>query len=217
MTFESNAQLGQGGAGMSGQGPGSMAAIAKELQGFTVSLLAGAAANTLIPLAAIKTEDTIAAALNNSAGTLTDITGTVTIAGGKATGTITVGTAAAGDTVTVAGLVYTLVAANATVLPTELNKFKIGADANGTAANLAAAINAREANRTQQVSAAAATNVVTVTAFVEGTGGNSLTLTEVGNSFTVSGAGTLTGGAASGGIKSSGATTQVVLFWFNKK
>jgi hypothetical protein len=217
MSLIQNTQLGAGGAGFQGSGPDSAVAILTELQGLNVSLLAGALANTKIDLAAIRTEDTIIAALNNNAGTITDIANTLSIVDVRATGTITVGTATAGDTFSVAGLTYTLVLANATVLPTEVNKVKLGADADGTAANIAAAINLRESARTEQkVSASAATNVVTITAVAEGTGGNAIALAETGSSVVVSGA-TLSGGTATGGIKSSGATAQVILFWFNKQ
>lgn len=216
MSLIQNTQLGAGGAGFQGSGADSAAAMLKELQGLNVSLLAGALANTKIDLAAIRSEDTIVAALNNNAGTITDIASSLSIVDLRATGTITVGTEVEGDTVSVAGLVYTLVLGTATVEPHEYNKVKIGADADATAANLAAAINAREAARNSQVSAVAATNVVTVTAVAEGTGGNAIALVEVGTSFTVSGA-TLTGGSATGGIKSTGVTNQVILFWFNKQ
>ena len=66
MSLEQNSQLGVGGAGLSGNSAGSVSAIVKELQGFSVTLLAGAAANTSIPLASIRKEDTIISALNNA-------------------------------------------------------------------------------------------------------------------------------------------------------
>ncbi len=213
---ENISNLGHGGAGLSGDGPGSAAAALAELQGLTVSLLAGAAADTKINLAAIREEDTIVSAINNNAGVLTDITGTMSIASVKASGTVTVGTASAGDTVTVAGLTYTLVANDATVAAGDYSKVKVGADADACAANLALAIRGREVNRTSQVTASAAAEVVTVTAVAEGVGGNSIALTETGGSFTVSGA-TLSGGTATGGVMSSGATDQIVLVWFNKR
>ena len=214
--MEQNSQLGKGGAGLSTAELVNAATMLKELQGLNVSLLAGAAANTTIALAAIRKEDTIIAALNNSTGTLTNILANVTINDVRASGTVAVGTVAAGDTVVVAGLPYTLVANNTVVAANDYSKVKVGASANGCAANLAAAINARESNRTQQVSASVSTNTVTVTAVAEGVGGNAIALTETGNTFTVSGA-TLAGGTATGGIKSTSATNQVLLFWFDKK
>ena len=216
MAFEQNTQLGKGGAGLSAAELVNVATMLKELQGLNVSLLAGAAANTTIALAAIRKEDTIIAALNNSTGTLTNILPNVTINDVRASGTVAVGTAAAGDAVVVAGLTYALVANDTVVAANDFSKVKVGANAAGCASNLAAAINAREANRTQQVSASVSTNTVTVTAVAEGAVGNAIALTETGNTFTVSGA-TLAGGTATGGIKSTSVTNQVLLFWFDKK
>lgn len=216
MSLETKVLLGQGGIGFHGHDAAAVAMLA-ELQGLNISLLTGAGANTKIDLAAIRSEDTIVGAINNNAGTLTDIKAAASIVDVRATGTVTVGTVAAGDTVTVAGLTYTLVANDAVVQAHDKSKVKVGASANDCAANLAAAINAREASRSaQQVSASVLTNVVTVTAIAEGTSGNALTLAETGNTFAVSGA-TLAGGTATGGIKFTGVTNQVILFWFNKR
>lgn len=216
MSFEQNAQLGKGGAGLSAAEAVNAATMLKELQGLSIDLLAGAAANTTLALAAIRQEDTIVKALNNNAGAITDITANISINDCRAFGTVTVGTVVAGDTVTVAGLLYTLVSNVTVVAPGDYSKVKVGASANDVAANLAAAINARESNRTQQVLATASTNVVTVRAVAEGVAGNSIALVEVGTTFTLSGA-VLSGGTATGGIKSTSVTNQVILFWFNKK
>lgn len=216
MALEQNTQLGVGGAGMQGNAPGSVAAMVKELQGFSVSLLAGAAANTTIPLAAIRKEDTVISALNNSAGTITDITANISINSVNASGTVTAGTVVAGDSVTIAGLTYTLVSNPTVVAAGDYSKVKVGASATDAATNLAAAVNAREGSRTALVIATSAVAVVTITAVAEGVAGNSIALTEVGTTFTVSGA-VLTGGTATGGIKSTSVTNQVILYWFNKK
>lgn len=216
MALEQNTQLGVGGAGMQGNAPGSVAAMVKELQGFSVSLLAGAAANTTIPLAAIRKEDTVISALNNSAGTLTDITANISINSVNASGTVTAGTVVAGDTVTIAGLTYTLVSNPTVIAAGDYSKVKVGASATEAATNLAAAVNAREGSRTALVIATSAVAVVTITAVAEGVAGNSIALTEVGTTFTVSGA-VLAGGTATGGIKSTSVTNQVILYWFNKK
>jgi hypothetical protein len=216
MALEQNSQLGRGGAGMHGRGPGSAAKAITELQQLRVSILAGAGANTKINLANIRTQDTILSALNNNAGTITDVTGTISIEDLRASGTVTVGTAVASDTVTVAGTTYTLVTSGTVVEDQDYSKVKIGADATATAANLAAAINKRERNRnTTSVIATSAAAVVTVKAYTEGTAGNAITLAEVGTSFTISGA-TLANGTATGGIKSTGATNSIILFWFEK-
>lgn len=110
-----------------------------------------------------------------------------------ATGTITfAGVGDANDTVTIGGQVYTLKAS-----PTNPFDVDIGADATGTAANLAAAINAGAGEGTaygtgtvanSDVTASAALGVVTITARVPGTGGNSITLTKSGTDITVSSA-----------------------------
>lgn len=210
--------LGVGGAKVSGGVTPNLATALAELQGLNILLLAGAAANTKINLAAIRSEDTIVAAFNNNAGTLTDITGTMSIDDTRASGTVSVGATAAGDTVTVAGLTYTLVANGTNVAAGDYTKVKVGASATDCATNLAAAINARESRRNtaQQVTASAATTTVTVRAVVDGTAGNSIALAEVGNTFTVSGA-TLANGTATGGVRSTGVTNQIMLFWYNKR
>lgn len=117
-------------------------------------------------------------------------TGTAPVA---ATGTITFADVGdANDTVTIGGQVYTLKA-----VPTNPFDVDIGADVTGTAANLAAAINAGAGAGTaygtgtvanSDVTATSALGVVTITARVPGTGGNSITLTKSGTDITVSGA-----------------------------
>lgn len=111
----------------------------------------------------------------------------------KASGTITFsGTGAANDTVLVNGVTFTAVASGATG-----NQWNVGADAAGSATNLAAAINASAtALVVNNVTAAAANGVVTVTAVDPGTMGNCVTIAEgvdAGNAMLVSGA-RLTGG-----------------------
>lgn len=110
MTLQAISDLGKGGAGMHQQLDGGAYAALRELQGLTVSLLAGTTADTKINLAAIRQEDTVLAALNNNAGTITDITGTISVVDTHASGTITLATAVAGNTVTVNGHLYTAVA-----------------------------------------------------------------------------------------------------------
>ena len=212
--LENIANLGIGGAGLQGQEAGGAYAALKELQGLNITLLTGAAALTKLALAAIRPEDTIVAAINNNAGTLSDVTGTMTIVDPRATATITLSGVAAGQTVTVAGMVYTAVTGTAA----DSSKFSIdGATDALDATALAAAINAREAGRdTAQVVATANGAVVTVKALVDGTAGNALTLVKNGAGITVSGA-TFSGGTATGGVTSSGVTNQLLLFWYNKK
>lgn len=208
-------KAGHGGAGAQGDGDGSFEKAVKELQGFTISLLAGAAADTKIALAAIRPEDTILAALNNNAGTITDITGTMSIDSLKASGTVTVGAAVANDTVTIAGMLFTFVASKTN--PLDYTKVVIGVNAEATAINLEAALKARLAQTANPtITVTRATAVLTITAVAEGVGGNSIALAEVGTSVTISGA-TLTGGDAAGGVLSTGVTNQIILFWYNKR
>lgn len=212
MSLDSIAGIGPGGSGLDVPGPGSLPAVLKELQGLNVSILAGVGAGVANTLAAIRQEDTIIAALNNNAGTITNVLGTTSIVDCRASGTITLATVATDATVTVAGLTYTAKA----VVTDPLTQFLNTGDDTADAAALAAAINARESHRTQQVIATSALGVVTVTAVAEGTGGNAITLAKVGASITISG-GTLAGGTSTGAIKVVGATNQVILIWFNKK
>ncbi len=207
--LESIANIGAGGAGLSDAIPATL----REMQGLTFSLLAGAAGGAKNNLAAIRPEDTIVAALNNNAGTITDIKATTSIAGVSAAGTITLTSVATDATVTVAGRTYTAKAVVTDPLTQFLNTGSDTADA----ASLAAAINARETRLDRpSVSATSDLGVVTVTAVAEGTGGNAITLAKVGASIAVSGA-TLAGGTATGGIITVGATNQVLLLWFNKR
>jgi hypothetical protein len=79
MPLESNAQLGHGGTGLQGDGPGTAAAMIKELQGLTVTVVAGAGANANIGIAAIATEDTLVSVIEFIAGVPTSRTATTAI------------------------------------------------------------------------------------------------------------------------------------------
>lgn len=210
MSFENIKDIGKGGTGEGGQGSNTVYSTLKELQGLKVSLVAGAAANTKINIAAIRAEDTIVSAINNNAGTLTDITADVSIADVRASGTLTLASVVANDTAVVAGVTFTAKAA-----VTNLQHFLVGVDNDTTAANLAAAINKYFKNMDNKVTATAAAAVVTVVATAEGTGPNAYTLVG-GAHITASGA-VLSGGTTTGGIKSTSVTNQVLLVWFNKR
>lgn len=187
-------------------------ALLAELQGLTFSVVTGATANTTIPLAAIRDEDTLVAVLEFAAGVPTDRKGATTINSLKATGTLTCASVLANDTVQVNGVTLTFKAAG-TADP-NLPQVNLGANDTETAANLAAKLNLVGQNVYRATSAA---GVVTVTALADGTAGNSIT-TVGGPRITASG-GVLAGGAATGGIKISAATTgnQVLVVWFNKR
>jgi phage tail sheath gpL-like len=201
-----------------GVSPGQVSNVAMlvalaELQGLSFSLLPGQSAGVKNPVTAIRPEDTILAAWNNSAGTITDVTGTTTILDTRAVATITLTSVAANDTVVVGGLSYKAVAGVAK----DFTEFSVGGTDTQDATALSAAINAREnARDTSQVTATSATNVVTVKAVADGSAGNAVTLTKSGSGIAVSGA-TLSGGTATGGISTVGATNQVILIWANKK
>lgn len=94
------------------------------------------------------------------------------------------------DTVTIAGVELAVVAA-----PADTSEFAKGADDIEFAANLVAAIHANATLAKLVRATTDGVDTVTVTALVPGPIGNFLTLTEVGNGFTVSGA-VFSGGAS---------------------
>jgi len=216
MALYDASKLGPGGTGFQGTGPGSAAAVLGELQGLSIELLAGAAQDTKVDLAAIRAEDTLLKVLNNNGGTITDVTATTAITDIRASGTLTFVSAVADATFEVAGVTYTLVT-TATGKNTDV---VVGGDDTEQAENAVAAINAYEASvdRTGPalVSATNALGVVTVTAILEGAGGNAYTL--VGDTGITASAATLENGSDTGGVEStSGTTNQLIVFWYDKR
>ena len=132
----------------------------------------------------------------------------------QATGALTFsGAGAADETVTIGSRVYTLKAA-----PAAANQVKVGASAAATALALAAAINGGDGEGDlygtgtvahPDVVASAASGVVTVTAKVDGTAGNSIATTET-SSAAAWGAGTLATGAAGSNVQAIGVTATPV-------
>lgn len=213
MTLETNSLLGHGGTGQ-GRGPRSMANMVRELQALQVSVVTGGAANARLTVPNMQSDDTLISVLNFTGGVPTDVTATAKISENAASGTITCGTAVVGDTVTVGSQTYTLVGPLVATVPGS-GKFKAGATPALTAAALASAINAYNDNISSTVKASVLGAVVTVKAVLDGTAANATPLTEVGTTFTVSGA-TFTGGSATGAIQVSVATTALVVYWFMK-
>lgn len=170
--------FGKGGSNLT---DGTLQAVLKELQGLNISVVAGAAANTKMNIAAMRIEDTILAAIVTTdaanAAVVNDVSN-ITIQPTKASGTLTVsGNPVDGETFVVNGVTYTFKTA-----PTGgMQQVKIVAgDNNAMAANIAAAINAYENRRlggisntgpnTAAVVATSATNVCTITSVVDGAG-----------------------------------------------
>lgn len=206
MALQSIAQLGKGGSGI----PDALPKALRELQGLKFAVLAGAAANTKINLAAIRPEDTIVAAIQFAAGVPTDKTATMSIDDVRASGTLTVGTVIADNTVTVNGKVYTWKATENKLL----RHIGLTGTANGNAAALAAMINLHDGNT---LIATVSTNVVTVRALAEGTGGNSIGIAASAN--VTASAATLANGTTTGGVRSTDNTSSnnLVVVWFDKQ
>lgn len=219
-------QFSKGGSGLT---DGTLANALIELQGLNVSVVAGAAAGTGMDLAAIRTEDTIlcaAVTTDAAAAAVVDDKANITIQPTVAAGSISItGDPVAGETVTVNDVVYTWRAA-----PTLKNEAKITAgNVTAMATSLAAAINAYEGRyesqlngdswHTPEVTATSAVGVVTVRAVVDGAAGNAITFTEASTNVAVTGAGTLTGGTATGSLKSTTDLTgkTLTVYWFNKR
>jgi len=103
-----------------------------------------------------------------------------------ASGTVTIADAlAAGEIVTIDGVAFTTVASGATG-----RQWNLGADEDGDAVNLAAAINAYGGKTV----ATAALHVVTIKSRLPGTVGNAITFAKTGAHLTITGSGTLING-----------------------
>lgn len=198
--------------------------ILQELQGLKIEVVAGAAAGTKMNVTGLRDEDTILAAIvsTDAGGALAEDKANITIEDLRASGTITVAAVANADAVNVNGVTYTF--KDEPTLATDVPRTAGDNDAN--AAALAAAINAYETRRTgggyatASVVASVASAVVTVTAVEEGTGGNAYVLTSTnGTRLAVTGSGTLTGGSATGGFKSTTdlSSKSVILAYFDKQ
>ena len=163
-------QLLKGGAGLVDQLP----AIIRELSGYTVTQVAGAAAGTKMDIAAMRTEDTLLAVLAADAS-IADDKANCTIQGTKASGTLTVATVVNGSACVVGLTTYTFRTTPTAYSATAVDLPIAGTD-NANAAALCNAINAIEsryngaAARTPNVVATVLNAVVTVTSTTDGAG-----------------------------------------------
>lgn len=212
--FETLNQMGNGGAHLNTRLPKVLA----ELQGLTFDVLTGAAANSQINVASgIEIQDTIAKAIQFTAGVPSDCTANVTVVDRRAQGTLTVGAAIAeGDKVTVNGKVYTFKAGTPTTSTTMLPlTVYIGASNNVAAQNLANCIMSCDSAITCTVT----NNVVTVIWRVAGVAGNAITMSDAqANAHVTKSGANLAGGTATQGIKCTLNTTgnTIMLVWFKK-
>jgi hypothetical protein len=190
--------------------------VLQELQAVKTAVLTGAAAATAIALPTAEYTDTILSVIRFAAGVPSDVTAEASIVDRRATGTLTLSGAVIGDLPVVNGKTYTAIAAQPAAnsganLP---GTFQIGATDTATAANLAAAINARDS---ATVIATANAAVVTIKAVAPGVGGNAIALGNVAH-FTRSAA-TLAGGTATNAIVLSTTNTtgnQLLVQWAKK-
>jgi hypothetical protein len=191
----------------------------KQLQGLKVSLVAGASANEVTAVSGMKESAVILSALNNNAGTITDVTDTISIDAGRASGTLTLDTVVENETATVHDVVFTFKDSPSSA-HTEV---QVGATDAESADNLAEAINSyfdplAKAGRALiapylRVTAEAASDVVTVTAWEPGAAGNAIAL--AGSAQITASAATLEDGADDAGVASTGDTDQLILFWYD--
>lgn len=209
--------FGEGGDGLNGLRP-----VIAELQAYNQVVVAGVAAGTAMPVPTIRDVDNIASAVVyiTAGGAPTDGKAGITAQSLKAGGSITLAAVANADTVTVNSTVYTF-----KTVPTSATDIRLAGTNAENAAKLVNTINAYENRRIKGsptppvVVATLSGSVVTVTAIAEGTAGNALTLlSSNGVRLAVTGAGTLTGGSATGSIKSTDNLTgkTVVLSFYSK-
>lgn len=216
-------------AGQNGVTP-ALRKLLVEIQRLRIAVVAGASAGTKMNVAAMRTEDTILAALiedTTSGVTSADDAANITIQSTTASGTVTCASVEDGDTVEVDSKVYTF-----KTTPSADYHVAIGADDTASATNLKNAVNSYENRYTgsavnkPKVIATSALGVVTFTAAatlnpaVADVAGNSITLVSSnGTRLAVTGSGTLTNGTNTGGIKSTTNLTgkALILYWYDKQ
>lgn len=225
MSMVNVSNLGFGGSGI----PDALPKAVAELQGMKMTIVAGAAAGTVMPVPGMDPEDTIGSALNMTDLTTIDLA-TLSIGSRNAQAKITcLTTAQDGDSVTVNGKKYTIkdVVVHTSynpppgVVPIDITPS--GCDAEDLAERLAKAIMSGDAKLTATVgpdtASPPAMTIVTVKVRQPGTAGNAYTLSEQGNAVTVSGA-TFTGGSAEAGSGFSSSVSlagkKVLVVWYDK-
>lgn len=188
-----DSQFGQGGAHLT---DGRLRDAITELQGLTLSVVAGAAAGTAMAIAALRLEDTLIGALvtTDAGGAAANDVANITIQPTAAFGTLTIsGNPVDGDTFVVGKNTYTF-----KTTPTAISHVKITAGNNtAMAAAAAAAINAYETRwqpagegyTSPMVVATSSGGVVTITSVVDGLG-NGVVLTGTVTVLAASGTGT---------------------------
>lgn len=217
--------LGFGGSGI----PDALPKAIAELQGLRLTVVAGAAAGTVMVVPGMDPEDAIGAAVDLSGDVSIDPT-TLQVSERNAKATITcLSTAVEGDSVSVNGKKYTIkdiivhTSYNAPpgIIPIDITPS--GTDPEVFAKRLAQAIMSGDSTVTASVgpdvSSPPKMVVVTVKVRQAGTAGNAYTLAETGNAVTISGA-NFTGGTASSstGFTSSVslAGKKVLVLWYDK-
>ena len=186
------ASFGKGGTNLT---DGTLYNTLRELQGLSVTVVAGAASNTAMAIPALRLEDTLLAALisTDAGGAMANDVANMVIQPTAAFGTLTVsGNPVDAETFVVNATTYTF-----KTTPTAATHVKIVAgDNNAMALNVKNAINAYETRyvettgyRVANVVATVATNVVTITSVVDGLG-NGVVLTGTVTVLAATGTGT---------------------------
>jgi len=189
-----SANFGEGGV----YGPDVRDAL-KELQGLTMTTVAGASATSVsMAVAALRSEDTLLAVLSLDA--FADDKANCTIIDTHASGTLVVtGTPTNGQTFAVDGVTYTMKTVPAAATDVLINTVASSVGYNAMAASIAAAINSYEnrlvssggvgGRNVAQVSAVAAVATVTITSVADGVG-NAPIVTSSGGTLSCANSGT---------------------------
>jgi hypothetical protein len=205
------ARLGFGGLGIPTEMPKAIA----ELQGLTVNVLTGVAANTQIAVPGIEAWDTILTAIMFAGGVPSDITGNASIVDRRASATLTIGAVAAGDSITIAGKTYFFVSGPSAIGSLNPSEIPVLPTAAGIATTMANVIMSNDS----RLYASAAGSVVKVFWRVLGAVGNAATLSVANSNVHVTASGAnFAGGTDTQAVSFNSDTTgnKVLLAWYNK-